>query len=333
MLHGQLHTTMNTMTFARLVTLCLALLCGLSRAAGADAPTTAIQTADCPPVATPSADMMRAAIASGGERGPLWRISKDGHASFLYGTLHVGKALWYAPGPLMLEALKQTDVLALELDPLDPAVQAEMAAQLAAAPQVRLAPATQARLARAWQRECLPAAALDGGPAEMKAVAVSLLGGRRQGLDPAYGSEIMLSAVARGSSRPVVSLETVATQLDLILGKSSDEVEAMVRDLLDELDADPNRVKMMRMVDAWAAADMAELAAYEQWCDCIKSDADRTRLKRMLGDRNPGLAHRIDDLHASGRRVFAAVGALHMTGATALPALLAARGYEVQRLR
>jgi len=333
MLGRQPNTIMTTTTFARLAALCLCLFCGLSHAADADTLTTAVPAADCPPVATPTADMMRAAIANGGERGPLWRISKDGHASFLYGTLHVGKALWYAPGPLMLEALKQTDLLALELDPLDPVVNAEMAVQLAAAPQVRLAPWTQARLARAWQLECLPAAALNGGPAEMKAVAVSMLAARRQGLDPAYGSEIMLSAVARGSNWPVVSLETVATQLGLILGKNSDEVEAMVRDMLDELDADPNHVKMIRLVDAWAGADMAELAAYEQWCDCIKSDADRARMKRMLGDRNPGLAQRIDELHASGRRVFAAVGALHMTGATALPALLAARGYEVQRLR
>jgi uncharacterized protein YbaP (TraB family) len=323
---------MNIMTFARLAVLCLALLCGLSRAAGADAPTTAVQTGDCPPVAAPT-DLMRAAIAHGGERGPLWRISKDGHASFLYGTLHIGKALWFAPGPLTVDAFKQTDILALELDPLDPAVHADMATQLAAAPQVRLAPATQARLALAWQRACLPAAALDGGPAEMKAVTVSLLSARRQGLDPAYGSEIMLSAIAHGSSRAVVSLETVATQLDLILGKDSDEVETMVRDALDELDADPSRANMMRMVNAWAAADMADLDAYEQWCDCIKSPADRARLKRMLGDRNPALAQRIDELHASGRRVFAAVGALHMTGDTALPALLAARGYEVQRLR
>ena len=36
---------------------------------------------------------------------------------------------------------------------------------------------------------------------------------------------------------------------------------------------------------------------------------------------------RIDALHREGRRVFAAVGSLHMTGAQALPKLMAARGY------
>ena len=43
-------------------------------------------------------------------------------------------------------------------------------------------------------------------------------------------------------------------------------------------------------------------------------------------------ADAIDRLHASGQRVFAAVGALHMPGPTGLPALLARRGYQVERV-
>jgi hypothetical protein len=37
-------------------------------------------------------------------------------------------------------------------------------------------------------------------------------------------------------------------------------------------------------------------------------------------------------LHAQGQRVFAAVGALHMTGPNALPVLMAGRGYHVERV-
>ena len=52
----------------------------------------------------------------------------------------------------------------------------------------------------------------------------------------------------------------------------------------------------------------------------------------MLDDRNPGLADGIDRLHREGRRVFAAVGALHMAGPRGLLRLLAARGFTVERL-
>jgi hypothetical protein len=55
-------------------------------------------------------------------------------------------------------------------------------------------------------------------------------------------------------------------------------------------------------------------------------------LRRLNDERNPNLAARIDALHARGQRVFAAVGALHMTGPRALPALLAQRGYRVERV-
>ena len=56
-------------------------------------------------------------------------------------------------------------------------------------------------------------------------------------------------------------------------------------------------------------------------------------MRRLNDDRNPALAQRIDALHGQGRRVFAAVGALHMTGAQALPRLMAERGYRVERIR
>ena len=43
-------------------------------------------------------------------------------------------------------------------------------------------------------------------------------------------------------------------------------------------------------------------------------------------------AARIDSLHASGQPVFAAVGSLHLVGRLGLPALLAERGYKVERV-
>ena len=52
----------------------------------------------------------------------------------------------------------------------------------------------------------------------------------------------------------------------------------------------------------------------------------------MLDDRNPAMAARIDALHSGGQTVFAAVGSLHLFGPQALPALMAQRGYRVERI-
>ena len=71
---------------------------------------------------------------------------------------------------------------------------------------------------------------------------------------------------------------------------------------------------------------------YERWCDCIHDAQDRAELQRLNDGRNPALARGIAALHAQGRPVLAAVGALHLSGEQFLPLLLAQLGFEVERL-
>ncbi len=57
---------------------------------------------------------------------------------------------------------------------------------------------------------------------------------------------------------------------------------------------------LLRIARVWEQGRDDELARYEQWCDCADTEADRAALKRLLDDRNPALADRIDALHAPG---------------------------------
>jgi len=85
-------------------------------------------------------------------------------------------------------------------------------------------------------------------------------------------------------------------------------------------------------VQAWEAGDLETLAQYEQWCECAQTEDDRAAMRRLNDERNPLLADGIAARHKAGKRVFAAVGALHMTGQQALPLLLAQRGFKVERV-
>jgi uncharacterized protein YbaP (TraB family) len=287
----------------------------------------------CPPDTKPfTPELFSQAAAQARDRGYLWRISKDQRSSYLFGTLHVGRAAWMAPGPMTRQALRETDVIGMELDLLDPAVAEAMAAVLRQ-PGRTLPPALQARLAARWQAECLEPATLKTGAPEMHAYSLMLAIGRREGLDAMYGTEILLSVLARGMARPVVSLEPVAIQLQTLLARSDAEAQAMVSDVLDDAEKDRIRPVLLRTTLAWERGDLAELENYAQWCECLNTEMDRVLMKRLLDDRNPGLAARIDDMHRSGSRLFAGVGALHMVGPGGLPALMAARGYRVERLR
>jgi len=167
----------------------------------------------------------------------------------------------------------------------------------------------------------------------MQAFTLGFMSARREGLNIMHGSELLLSLIGRSSGREVVSLESPAIQLKAILAPDDAEAAVLVQRALDQLDdAGMGRV-IQKTVAVWEAADLGELERYLEWCECISTASEQKLIERLLDGRNPGLADRIESLHAQGRRVFAGVGAMHMAGPGGLPALLRAKGFVVERLR
>lgn len=270
----------------------------------------------------------------------LWRLQRDGRTSYLYGTLHVGRPEWQRPGPRVAAALAATDTLALEVDVDDPAWMTQLNdaalaardAGMAAKGPPPLPPALQQRLADAARRQCLPLVALAGLPPLMQAASLTLLDARWLGLSTAFGQERALAAAARARGRRIVSLESFAQQAAAMQSASVEDTESQLQGALQQLEDGSARRVLARLAAAWERGDLDLLARYEEWCECAPADADREQLRLLNDGRNPHLAAGIVAEHARGRRVFAAVGALHMTGPAALPQLLAAAGFRVQRI-
>jgi uncharacterized protein len=304
------------------------LLCG-----HALAQTVAQAPASCPPQAQqPTAGQLQAGMRDARDHGFLWRISKNGHDSYLYGTVHVAKLEWAFPGPAVQQALEASDTVALELDMLDPDVQRRMGDAIKAQAGESLPEPLQRRLDRLASAECVPAAVLAPLVPELQVATLMTLIARRDGLDPSWGIDIVLAGWGRRAKMPVVSLETPELQLKTLQLESRKEMLEFVGSALDELESGRARPALRRIAQVWADSDLEALDHYESWCDCVKTEADRAAMVRMVDDRNPALAASIEALHAEGKSVFAAVGSLHMTGALGLPALMAARGFQVERV-
>src|SRR5262249_3863218 len=128
----------------------------------------------CPPTPQqPSSAQLQAAQREARDRGFLWRITKQGRSSYLFGTLHVGKLPWIFAGPRLQQALAGTDTLALEIDIPDPSL-------LRSPPSSATAPLAlpeemRARLARQVEAACLPEHALDHLNPLMQAVTLTVL--------------------------------------------------------------------------------------------------------------------------------------------------------------
>jgi len=294
--------------------------------------------ADCPaPLAPPTAQQVAAAQQAARDRGVLWRLTKDGHSSWLYGTLHVGQLDWMFPGPRLLDALRESDVVALEIDLSDPAVMQGFVAGLQALVRREashpLPAELRQRLAAAARAECLPPEALASQPQALQVTTLSLAAARRDGLEAAYAQEALLTTLAQRAGKPLVSLETAQIQLQELAPDDPAETLELVRQSLDELASGSARQQMRQLAQWWQAGRLDRLSDYEAWCHCKPGDADYKQLQRMNDRRNPGMADGITTLHNQGKRVLAAVGSLHMTGPQALPTLLQARGFVVERVQ
>ena len=264
--------------------------------------------AACPPSAIASLEKPGIGLRNGVDRGMLWRIERDGRTSWLYGTLHVGRGDWVRPGPTIQKALAQSDLLALELDSRDEATARTMTQPADPALVARVLDGERARrLERQNTEACVPPGTTSKLQPILQVTALAALAGRADGLYPEFGVDETLAVSARNSSKPIVALENA----------------------LDELESGKLRGQLKELADVWARSDAARLARYADWCGCVNTPAEQRLLKRLLDDRNPGLADGIERLHASGKGVFAAVGALHMIGPQGLPTLMAARGFTV----
>lgn len=287
----------------------------------------------CPPTPVkPTPEMMQAAMRNAGDHGFLWRITKGGRTSFLYGTMHVAKPEWMFPGPNVMQALRGTDTMALELDMLDPDIQGRMNKGMAALHGVALPEPLIKRMRQQADALCVPYETLAKAPPELQVAVLGMMVARWEGLDASFAIDEVLAGIGHGTKKSMVSLETPELQLKTLLMKTPQETAEYVRDSLDEMESNRSRAQLRRLSQAWANADYGVMERFPEWCECLDTATERGVMKRMLDDRNPAMADHIDALHQSGKRVFAAVGSMHMFGAAGLPALMAKRGYKVERV-
>jgi uncharacterized protein YbaP (TraB family) len=289
---------------------------------------------DCPPVAqVPTQEQAQVAAKAARDRGFLWRIQKNDRVSYLYGTIHVGRLEWLFPGPRVMQAIRASDVVALELDMADPAVLSALQSGMAKeAAQPALPPPLEARLRAQVRAACLPEGVVDIASPEMLVLGLVASAARRDGLDPAYAIDPSFAGVAKALKKPVDSLETVDLQLQLLRSSNRDELLDGLDKTLRDLEQGKSRRSLIKVSQVWEGGRFDELASYASWCECQDTEAERAELKQLLDDRNPAMAEHIDRLHAGGRSVFAAVGALHMIGPLGLPKLMRDRGYDVTRI-
>jgi uncharacterized protein YbaP (TraB family) len=302
------------------------LVLALAAAAGAQ-PAPLPAPATCPPALPQASAAEQSAPAR--DRGLLWRATRDGRALHLYGTLHVGRPHWRKLGPRTAAALRDSDVVALEIDPLDPALAAALAA---VAHPPRFPAALRDRLDQAYRRACMAPEAMATLHPLLQVTTLTVMEARWLGMDPSFSAEMVLATQARSTGRRLVALETPELQVRSLVPVDETEARLLFEQALAQLESQSARRVMGRLATAWEGGDLATLQDPAAWCECDMNEADRALMARLTDARNAALAEGIAAQHRAGRRVFAAVGALHMVGPKSLPRLLEQQGFKVERV-
>jgi uncharacterized protein YbaP (TraB family) len=315
----------------RILALAVLLLtaCRTARPAGAG-PTEPTAITCPPPAPQPQQEKLAELLKGAHDRGFLWAFGKGGHASFLYGTIHVADPDRAMPGPTVIAAFKKADTVVLELDTLHPdaAAMREAFAKIQFTPS----PALTDRFAALARAECLDSAALSRLPPALVPITIMMQRAKRDRLFNEWAIDSFIAGMAQGAKKPLVALETPQEQFDAMF-PSPEAAQAAAELLTTSLEQKPNEgARALRtLFDAWSAGDLDAMALATSAMESSDSEATRAMHRRVFTERNERMAERIEALHKD-KVLFVAVGSGHMTGETGLPRLLEQRGFKLVRV-
>jgi len=285
----------------------------------------------------PLAASVQTRPVSAKRQGALYRVTRHGKVSYLFGTVHVGTKSFYPLAPEVDQALGGATQLVLELDTRsNEAFQRALArhASYPAGDQVEqhISSDTLARLTAALHAVGIPLRSVAHLKPWLLANYLMGLELERSGFERSHGLESFLLADAQTRGTAVAELESADYQLSLFDTLDDADAERYLREALTDLADGTSLRKAKAVIDAWTSGDAAALDALLPDATGGGSVMSEFTRRILLGKRNPEMAARIELIMQGDKTSFVGVGLLHLLGANGLPQLLSQRGYLVERM-
>lgn len=262
-------------------------------------------------------------------QGLLYRVSAgDAPACHLFGTIHASDAAVSKLVPEARPFLEQAEIFVMEVVPEAGAALGSMQAMIRTDGRTledAVGVDLYRRTVQAIARRGLPESEIR----DFKVWAVMAL----LSLPPAKEGEILdlqLYQVSRQLGKQIKGLETIREQLDSFDRLSESDQIRLLQDTLD-IQSDLPEI-FQHLLTTYLDQDLDGLMRLSD--DFLKSEDDGVALRfqeQVVHRRNRLMAERIEPMLAEGG-AFVAVGALHLPGDKGVLALLAAKGYRVERV-
>ncbi|MEM9810847.1 MAG: TraB/GumN family protein [Pseudomonadota bacterium] len=261
---------------------------------------------------------------------PRWIVSDADSEIILFPTIHIlpDDLVWRTPS--LNAAISAADEVWFEVplaDSQDPATMGPLIAELGMSRGLqlrqRLDPETYAALEEVLNALGLPLASFEPMRPWFAAINISILSLTEAGFNPDAGVERALQREVDGKT--LRHFETTEQQLRFFADLPDAVEVAFLQSTLE--DPENSTRDLLQLAEDWAKGDLSGLEAL---LIADIRDVSEELYQVLIVQRNQAWAEILDqELQGSGK-AFVAVGAGHLVGEEGLPALLAARGYDVQ---
>jgi uncharacterized protein len=263
----------------------------------------------------------------------LWQVSGKKGSGWIFGTVHLLPPDTDWQTLAMHRAIAASDQLVLEAPGLDneqavARIFADMGVSGGQPPLTKRVPGDlHAVLDELDAKIAGPRAVLDHMESWAAALTLAAAMSADLGLSQGTGVESVLTLRFHADEKPVSGLESISEQFSFFDTLPEAEQRKMLNAILRG--KANNRTSYKKLLAAWMRGD-ADGVLQEQGDSILASPVLRAAL---LDSRNRNWADKIAVMLDKGQRPFVAVGAAHVGGPEGVPALLAAKGYQVVRVQ
>lgn len=291
-----------------------------------------------PPAAPADAQSVRGQIDDAPSRGLFYEVTAGKATLYLFGTIHVGKPEFYPLSQSVIDAVVNSQYLAVEADITDEAANAKLIAETALYPAAdslerHISPELMQRLRVLLEKYNFPLEQAQKLKPWMLALTLDYIGTDSAGFSPQYGADLFLLGLAKGMKKPIAELESMQFQIHLFDSMTAAEQEEYLASTAEVLESGEFDTELNELVEAWGKADSRGIQKAIEDGEAAVPASAQWFITRLIKDRNASMTARIEEFLRSGKQYFVAVGAGHIVGGDGIVARLKAKGYKVRDLQ
>ena len=278
----------------------------------------------------------------------LYKVTDDdGNVAWLFGSIHIGRDDYYPLPDYVMDAYDSSDALAVEFD--INAFEKDTKAQMEALTSLVYIDGTKIdeHISKELYDKAVEILEDHGMYSSMfdyyyPSFWASLIDNcmlMDLSVDMNSGVDKHLLNLAAKDKKEIMDVESAEFQYGMMADYSEDLQEMLLESSVESFDdIEKSREEIDEMLDMWASGnedEFAELLAEEPDEEMTKEEEElyEEYLNSMIVERNIAMTEFVEDVLASGKKVFVCVGAAHVVGEGAIAERLKDLGYKVERVQ